>query len=58
MVFAGRERDALLDATGTVMAIAAADRLVELSHYIDVTIDVTKDSFLDPDGGPLFTPPT
>ncbi|GAB7145253.1 TNT antitoxin family protein [Mycobacterium riyadhense] len=54
--FASRERDALIDSTGAMVAIAAADRLVELSHYMDTTVDVITDSFLDPEGGPLFTP--
>ncbi|WP_269462754.1 Imm61 family immunity protein [Mycobacterium basiliense] len=40
------------------MAIGAADRLVGLSHYLDVPIDVIADSFLDPGGRPLFTPST
>ncbi|QUR67918.1 TNT antitoxin family protein [Mycobacterium spongiae] len=55
--FSGREEDALMESTGSVLAIAAVDRLVELSHYIDVTIDTIKDSFLDPEGRPLFAQP-
>jgi Immunity protein 61 len=57
-MFAARERATLIDSTGTVVAIGAVDRLVELSHYIDVTVDTIKDSFLDPEGTPLFSPLT
>lgn len=53
--FAGRERPTLIDRTGKVVAITAVDRLVELSHYLDVSVDVIKSSFLAPDGKPLFT---
>jgi hypothetical protein len=56
VAFCDRERDALIESSGTVLAIAVDDRLVELSHYIDGTIDTIKDSFLDPEGKPLFTP--
>lgn len=55
MTFAGRQRDTLIDSSGTVVAITAADRLVELSHYLDVSVNVIKDSFLDTEGKPLFT---
>ncbi|MET2822396.1 necrotizing toxin immunity factor IFT, partial [Mycobacterium tuberculosis] len=55
MTFAGRQRDTLIDSSGTVVAITAADRLVELSHYLDVSVNVIKDSFLDSEGKPLFT---
>jgi hypothetical protein len=54
-VFAERERHTLIDRTGKVIAITAIDRLVELSHFLDATIDVIKNSFLAPDGKPLFT---
>jgi hypothetical protein len=54
-VFAGRERHTLIDRAGRVLAITATDRLVELSHYLDVTVDVIKNSYLAPDGKPLFT---
>ncbi|MBV8789866.1 MAG: TNT antitoxin family protein [Mycobacterium sp.] len=54
VTFAGRERDSLIDGTGSMAAIAADDRLVEISHYIDVPIETIKDSFLDADGKPLF----
>jgi Immunity protein 61 len=54
-VFAGRDRHTLIDRTGKVLAIAAVDRLIELSHYLDVSVDVIKDSYLAPDGKPLFT---
>jgi Immunity protein 61 len=53
--FAERERATLIDSTGTVVAIGAVDRLVELSHYLDVTVVSIEDSFLDPEGAPLFT---
>jgi hypothetical protein len=56
VVFAGREEDALVDPAGSVVAIAADDRLVELSHYIDTSIDTVKESFFHPDGKPLFAP--
>jgi hypothetical protein len=54
VVFAGRERDALMDPAGSMVAIAADDRLVEFSHYVDVPFDTIKGSFLAPDGKPLF----
>ena len=54
-VFAGRERHTLIDRTGKVVAITAVDRLVELSHYLDASVDVIKNSYLAPDGKPLFT---
>ncbi|UGT93414.1 TNT antitoxin family protein [Mycobacterium ostraviense] len=53
--FAGRERHTLIDHTGKVVAITAVDRLVELSHYLDATIDLIKNSYLAADGKPLFT---
>lgn len=53
--FAARERATLIDSTGTVVAIGAVDRLVELSHYLDVTVDTIKTSYLAADGKPLFT---
>jgi hypothetical protein len=53
--FAGRERHTLIDDAGKVIAITAVDRLVELSHFLDVTVDVIKNSYLAPDGKPLFT---
>ena len=53
--FAARERDTLIDPTGSMIAIAADDRLVEFSHYVDVPVDTIKGSFLAPDGNPLFT---
>lgn len=53
-VFAGREQDALIDPNGSLVAIAAEDRLVELSHYFNVSIDTIKESFAHPDGKPLF----
>jgi hypothetical protein len=53
--FAARERATLIDSTGTVVAIGAVDRLVELSHYLDVTVDTIKASYLAADGKPLFT---
>jgi len=56
VVFGARERDALIASSGTAVAIAADDWLVELSHYLEVTIDTIKNSFLDPEGKPLFTP--
>ncbi len=54
--FAGRERHALVDRNGQEVAIAGVEDLVELSHYLDVPVDVIKNSYRDPDGGPLFTP--
>lgn len=56
VVFAARERDALIDRAGSMVAIAADDRLVEISHYIDIPVETIKDSFLDPEGKPLFVP--
>ena len=53
--FAGRERHTLIDRTGRAVAIAAVDRLVALSHYLDATTDTIKNSYLAPDGKPLFT---
>jgi hypothetical protein len=54
-IFAGRERHTLIDRTGRVVAIAGVEDLVELSHYLDVSVDVIKSSYLAPDGTPLFT---
>ncbi|MCV7100290.1 TNT antitoxin family protein [Mycobacterium palustre] len=53
-VLAGEERDGLIDSAGSMLAVAADDRLVELSHYIDASTDAIKNSFLDPEGKPLF----
>jgi hypothetical protein len=53
--FAGRERSTLSDHSGQTVAIAATDRLVELSHYLDVPVETIKSSYLAPDGKPLFT---
>jgi hypothetical protein len=53
-VFAGRERHSLIGPTGKIMAIAAVDRLVELSHYLDVPVETIKNSYLAADGKPLF----
>jgi hypothetical protein len=53
--FAGRERHILIDPTGNGVAITAVDRLVGLSHLLDVSVDVIKGSYLAPDGKPLFT---
>jgi hypothetical protein len=53
-MFAGRERHTLVDPAGKVVAITAVDRLVELSHYLDATVEVIKNSYLAPDGKPLF----
>lgn len=55
-IFGGREQDTLIDPAGSVVAIAAADRLVELSRYLDASIDTIKESFMHPDGRPLFAP--
>lgn len=54
-MFAGRERHTLIDSAGKVVAIAGVEDLVELSHYLDASVDVIKDSYLAPDGKPLFT---
>ncbi|KAA1248678.1 hypothetical protein F0Q45_19245 [Mycobacterium simiae] len=56
IVFLGRERDALIDEAEAVLSIGAVDRLVELSHYINVPVSVIRDSFLNPEGKPLFSP--
>jgi hypothetical protein len=56
ITFGGEERDTLIDPAGAILAVAADDRLVELSHYVEVSTDAIKDSFLDPDGEPLFSP--
>lgn len=53
--FAGRERHTLLDSNGKTVAITAIDRLVELSHYLNASVDEIKASYLAPDGKPLFT---
>ncbi len=53
--FAGRERHTLIDRAEKLVAITAVDRLVELSHYLDASVDVIKNSYLAPDGKPLFT---
>lgn len=52
--FAGRERHALVDPSGQVVAIAGVEDLVELSHYLDAPIGVIKSSYVAPDGGPLL----
>ncbi|WP_231972002.1 MULTISPECIES: TNT antitoxin family protein [unclassified Mycobacterium] len=52
--FLDRERDALIGPGGATIAISADDRLVELSHYVDVPVEGIEKSFLNPDGGPLF----
>lgn len=54
MEFAGRERHALTEHYGRAVAIAAVDRLVELSHYLDASVDAIKSSYLSADGKPLF----
>jgi hypothetical protein len=54
-MFAGRERHTLIDSAAKVVAIAGVEDLVELSHYLDASVDVIKDSHLAPDGKPLFT---
>lgn len=53
--FAGRERHTLIDRGGSVVAIAAVDRLIELSHYLDASVDTIKNSYLAADGKPLFS---
>lgn len=55
LFFAGRERSTLIDRAGARLAIAAIDRLVMLSHYLDVSVETIKTSFEAPDGKPLFT---
>lgn len=52
--FGGRKRHTLVDSHGKVLAIAGIEDLVELSHYLDTTVDVIKHSYLDPGGKPLF----
>ena len=54
ITFADRERETLIDRDGSTAAIAADDRLVEMSHYVDVPVETIKNSFLDPAGKPLF----
>lgn len=54
-IFAGRQRHTLVDRAGKIVAIAAVDRLVGLSHYLDVPVDVIKSSYLAVDGKPLFS---
>lgn len=54
--FAGSQQDALIDPNGLLVAIAADDRLVELSHYFNETTDSIKESFIHPEGKPLFAP--
>lgn len=54
-LFAGQERSTLVDRAGHTVAIAATDRLVALSHYLDASVDDIKASFQAPDGRPLFT---
>ncbi|WP_407688871.1 TNT antitoxin family protein [Mycobacterium sp. HUMS_1102779] len=54
VLFEGRERRTLVDHAGKVVAIAAIDRLVELSHYLNVSIEIIKGSYLAADGKPLF----
>jgi hypothetical protein len=55
VTFAGEKQDALIDSAGSTVAIAAEDRLVELSHYVEASTTTIKNSFLDPDGKPLFS---
>ncbi|ORB73611.1 TNT antitoxin family protein [Mycobacterium scrofulaceum] len=52
--FAGRERHTLIDQPGMVVAIAGVEDLVELSHYLDATGKMIEDTYLSPDGKPLF----
>jgi Immunity protein 61 len=54
-LFAGRERHVLIDQSEKVLAIAGVEDLVELSYYLDASVDVIKSSYLAPDGKPLFT---
>lgn len=53
-MFAGRERHTLIDHLGKVVAIAGVEDLVELSHYLDATGRAIEQSYLSPDGKPLF----
>ena len=59
--FAGRERRALVDSAGQVIATSSGDsltavwRLAELSAYLTATVPEIKQSFEDPGGRPLFT---
>lgn len=53
-VFAGRERHTLIDPLGEAVAIAGVEDLVELSHYLNATGRMIEDSYLSPDGKPLF----
>src|ERR1700743_786626 len=59
--FAGRERRALVDSAGQVIAASSGDsltavwRLAELSAYLTATVPEIKQSFEDPGGRPLVT---
>jgi hypothetical protein len=59
-LFEETERFALMESSGSVVAVVSGGRLiatmklVELSLYLTVTIDDITASFLDPDGRPLF----
>lgn len=53
--FSGRKRHTLINDTGQVVAVAAVDRVVELSHHLDATMEAIKHSYLAIDGKPLFT---
>lgn len=55
MVFAGRERSSPLDRSGQALATTSVHDLVELSHYLDASVDVIRQSLLDPDDKPLFS---
>lgn len=59
--FDGRQRLALIDPTGSAIAMTAAGKIVGmaelicLSWYLDSSVDTLKTSYLDPFGQPLFT---
>jgi hypothetical protein len=54
MDFGDRERPVLIGPDKVRVAIAGVADLVELSTYVDTPVDAIKDSFLDPQGNPLF----
>ncbi|WP_313901944.1 Imm61 family immunity protein [Mycobacterium tilburgii] len=51
----GRKRHTLIDHAGRVVAIAGVEDLVELSHYLDASVDEIKASYLAAYGKPFFT---
>ncbi|WP_406815486.1 Imm61 family immunity protein [Mycobacterium sp. M23085] len=54
-LFAGRERKTLINGAGDILAIAAIDQLITLSHCLDAPVEAIKSSFEAADGKPLFS---